>query len=111
MRELKFRCWNVRNKRFLEKVPTLNLTLGHFEVSGYEWSQFTGLTDRLGKEIYEGDIVKIIDKDIPRTMENWQIIFEEGKFIPYCFGTSLSDINNDCEVIGNIFEHPDLLKG
>jgi hypothetical protein len=65
--------------------------------------QFTGLLDKNGKEIYEGDIVLDCDEDI-----NMDVIFENGIFCT-CNTNSIYEMD-DIEVIGNIHENPELLN-
>lgn len=66
MRELKFRCWDSRNNRWcdidswLPPFPAmfnLNEIFSFAEKHGIYIQQYTGLKDRDGKEIYEGDIL------------------------------------------------------
>jgi uncharacterized phage protein (TIGR01671 family) len=69
--------------------------------------QFTGLTDKNGKEIYEGDV--LLFEGYP----NESIIFDEGSFgYKGIYGfNSLSETNlSIAEVIGNIYETPELLQ-
>ncbi|WP_121615235.1 YopX family protein [Virgibacillus halodenitrificans] len=87
-------------------------------------SQFTGLKDKSGKEIYEGDVVKRAD-DTPFRMENGEIKFctwlVEFKYAQWVFidtpvspATSYPAFYSNAkymEIIGNIYENPELLEG
>jgi uncharacterized phage protein (TIGR01671 family) len=77
--------------------------------------QFTGLIDRNGKEIYEGDILSIDRNCIWRDRDgryNTSVGFEHGQFTIRS-GSSLSCIVDSFrpEIIGNVHEHPELLEG
>ena len=105
-REIKFRAWSKSNK-------TMEYDTGHrVDCDLYELMQFTGLHDKNGKEIYEGDIVTypavILEpfdegaKDILK-VEYDQIGFKIGEEYLY-------DTHEDCEIIGNIYENPELCQ-
>ena len=71
--------------------------------------QYTGLTDKNGNKIFEGDIVKYKE-------ENGEIVYhdQEAMFL-VCFDTWLTDFDHlygkDVEIVGNIHDNPELLEG
>lgn len=76
--------------------------------------QYTGLTDKNGRRIFEGDILKFTDADGRDVYLN--VVFEDGAFLMEEDGVINSDLipSYDClrvEVIGNIYDNPELLKG
>lgn len=76
----------------------------------YELEEFTGLLDKNGKEIYEGDIIRWTDD----YDENGYIDFGDGCFLVNWSINSErinGDMVDDLEVIGNIHENPELLGG
>jgi len=125
MREIKFRAWDKVNKVILE-VGTLFFETGgikgfykkdeHFlHESNYELMQYTGLKDKNGKEIYEGDIISMIGW----SPENYRILFCDGGFafsptMKPCLTTDINMIEDSkgihATIIGNIYENENLLK-
>ena len=133
MRTIKFRGWDKWNKKMLAPlsgiiwgralVPT-DYVQGLFDgvkhenyaycyegemmdVSNVELMQYTGLHDKHGKEIYEGDI-------LGNEWGKYRLYWDSGAFIAksedgFCFHLIALDLTA-LEVIGNIYENPELLN-
>ena len=112
-RELKFRVYIPDH----EKLCYFNLT--HFDYSDrylsqhlYPVQQYTGLKDKNGVEIYEGDIVKATSDQYKNENFVGKVIFDEGCFLTWINKNDIRGIwgEDDIEVIGNIFESKKLLN-
>ena len=108
MRDIKFRTWSKTAQQIIsweELKPKFIKLLDNPE---YPYMMFTGLKDRLGVEIYEGDIVRDCEvkwngvvKWEQYGLGSWRIkndVTEDMMFDAHCL-----------EVIGNIHENPELL--
>ena len=129
MREIKFRAW-VNELKLMCIVERLDIAAGRICLKHVEFAkiflservgaptndvklmQYTGLKDKNGKEIYEGDVVNYSH---PRTNEIIRTVtFKHGAFgiegiyekTHIIFGNIL---DSHIEVIGNIYENPELL--
>ena len=128
MREIKFRAWDKKQKEMIFSGVDFHIRLlqmtdeykgeresiigfqNEFEGQLFEMMQFTGLHDKNGKEIYEGDI--ILHDEI-----RFEVIWSNGRFLLRHERKWLDDERNiwnigesGMEVIGNRFENPELLK-
>jgi uncharacterized phage protein (TIGR01671 family) len=123
MREIKFRAWDKEKKRWATEdedglIIFMDGCLGGVDfacwdggcttdqeyMSKYILMQFTGLKDKNGKEIYEGDIVRCPDGWIGT------VYWDNDNLQWWAKDHKLSELNKP-EVIGNIYENPELLEG
>jgi len=126
MRELKFRAWDKfngimtyqKNNSFTQRYLFFR-EMADYEHSGngIEYMQFTGLKDKNGKEIYEGDIIKGFEYN-PKAPK-FDVTFKNGCFCwgdePLGYDFENHDVNWKPEksnpekwatIIGNIYENP-----
>ena len=118
-REIKFRAWDKRHNS-MEYINDLywfeENGIHDFNDDNYVFMQNTGLKDKNGKEIYDSDIVKV-------TWGSGKIVFYEVKYCESLGYHYLRDTKNkedddiiciydysQMDVIGNVFDNPELLK-
>jgi uncharacterized phage protein (TIGR01671 family) len=126
MREIKFRAWDKKENKMQQVVQIL---YGH-EASNYplsvdffrsvksrlikdiELMQYTGLKDKNGKEIYEGDILFFGSVD-EGCGDTYEVMWVKNGFKARWIHTGkeyFEELDDTFEVIGNIYENKELLK-
>lgn len=135
MRELKFRAWSKKHNKYLkitgiqyddDKIEGVFVVYGSvagipntifLEAEDVILEQYTGLKDKNGKEIYEGDIIHRGALSKANVFRNSVICFDEESvgFIATSTRNGVRTLFNghtcdEVEVIGNIHENPELLK-
>lgn len=117
MREIKFRFFNKKENRMEmsmhcdpKLLPIAEDDVYAFKLFAdfYELMQYTGLKDKNGKEIYEGDIVEFptgVKATVVFQLGCFNCLFSDG------VGSMLALHNKIVTILGTIYEKPDLLKG
>ena len=121
MREFKIRVWDVKANDWYYTVSSKPedhnvLDTYYFEnlyqnEEDYIWEQYTGIKDKNGREIYEGDIVRFeaYSRVFQVVYRQWDCSFmfenDEDEEIVHMF----NDFQDKYEIIGNIHENPELL--
>jgi uncharacterized phage protein (TIGR01671 family) len=136
MREIKFRAWDGshmiyrglydRNWYTDEKGGKAVRSIHPRDINDLKVMEYTGLKDVNGKEIYEGDILSFTTQrknGFPE--DDKKVILKPVEFGEFCYGNNvLGDfigfhidgssikykLTHGCEIIGNIYENPNLLK-
>jgi len=121
MREHKYRAWDKKQKKWIGANLHMSVTDGSLwwqfgygcdilskeERENIELSEYTGLKDKNGKEIYEGDVLRAFD----RNYEVKIVITNSRAFVDYGYS---EEHNGPCdswtEIIGNIYENPELME-
>jgi uncharacterized phage protein (TIGR01671 family) len=130
MKDIKFKVWDKKYKRFIEggeliyylysgnerlevNINELGYENDEYKQSDFVICQFTGVTDKNGKEIYEGDIVKyLFIGDFEKKYDLYEyVIFYKGCSVFNNSKRGLMFFLDDLEVLGNIYENLELLKG
>lgn len=124
MREIKFRAWDKKNKTMVRGESLVsenvfispangNLVFSYnaelYLMDNFELMQYIGLKDKNGKEIYEGDLLRDNRIDVD---DIYQVCWNSYSA---CFMIELEDeylhqILDYVEVVGNIYENPELLE-
>lgn len=123
MRDIKFKVWDTKAKCFIARGTMMDLYSSArancfiFDNDSYDlddgllFLQYSGCKDKNGRYIFEGDIIKWVDHDYE---ERQDVIKWEAGGLCLCNNSftigHYLDKEKELEVIGNIYENPELVK-
>ena len=123
MRDIKFRAWDRKDKCWIYAI--LDKRCGfivdlHIPADLEDWLQYTGLKDKNGKVIYEGDIALFLDEEsfyaeVVWYRNGWAFKYDigwsqtDGQTFEYLSELEFEEGASVCEVMGNIYENNNLL--
>ncbi|EFG27941.1 YopX family protein [Fusobacterium periodonticum] len=126
-RDIKFRAW-VKDRKAIFEVVLINyvskkvtylfervghlLNIRHEKFNDVELMQYSGLTDMMEKEIYEGDILfeSFGERYYKVVFKNGSFRAEfEGDFEEHSFDL-IDVVAQGCKIVGNIYENPELIE-
>ena len=123
----RYRAWDKIHKTMYEVDDIMSIDFGKSEIcvktllfeqtSSYDFDdivlmQSTGLTDKNGKEIFEGDVVKMA-KNVYSEPTYYEVAKHRGgayRLESKQYGCELWLRHTDCEIAGDIYENPELLE-
>jgi uncharacterized phage protein (TIGR01671 family) len=119
----RFRAWDKEFKEMVQvdalvfdeqiiKATYKNGNVVKEDIKNYVLMQPTGLRDKNGKEIFEGDIVKMA-KNVYSELTYYEVVRHRGgayRLKSKRYGCELWLRHTDCEIAGNIWENPELLE-
>jgi uncharacterized phage protein (TIGR01671 family) len=118
-RVIKFRLWLPSIGKLTYPLTITDWANGYEEITVSEncvWQQFTGLHDKNGKEIYEGDLIQfdLLDGQIEIGIVRWSEYgfwtTQDAKHHEQLLSDELKSNAYKYSLIGNIYEHKHLLK-
>ncbi len=112
MREIKFRAWDKGFKKMLDWEAVGKLMGAQYFDSLIEEEkiillQYTGLKDKNGKELYEGDILRCKYQEKEINVIEWH---GNGYWMTNNYGEDYLPVKENMEIIGNIYENKELLN-
>jgi len=138
-RDIKFRAWNTEAKYMIQDPTSMGSVMrehvrkaldlnGKLIGGNYELIQFTGLKNKNGVDIFDGDVLRYYSdsrmivptkdggwesKGNPHLEERTTVEYSEhlGAYMVHGGSIYLYEIHDESEVIGNIFENPELMEG
>lgn len=111
----KVECMMITTSDY-EDLSDLFCILKNDTDTGYisELMQSTGLFDMYDKEVFEGDVLKTYDGELAKVVWNKYLGCWEAEFLSEIVDLSeVADVKSnrsDCEILGNIYENPELLE-